>query len=337
MADIAPPTFQSALARAYAHFIEHGLAIFVPTSGALFWHRGADALDLLHRLTTNSLLDLDDKEARRTIVTSEKGRVIDSLWVIKLMSDEALLVSDSPEPSDAEEWIDKYTIIEDAEMMDFTDMASRFIVVGPRSGECIESHLPELQSDSHGTGSFRYSHELEDNRVFALRTDAAGCETWLVVADAEQAVEISARFESAGLQPADSGLFDFIRVKNRAPLAGFELTIDVNPLEAGLLDLIDFDKGCYVGQEVIARLDTYDKVQRRLVGFVQRDIGSESDAVRVGDRLRELSRERDIGWVTSVAVDPETGSNIGLGYVRTAYAEVGTDLLTSRGAEICVA
>ena len=105
-----------------------------------------------------------------------------------------------------------------------------------------------------------------------------------------------------------------------------------NPLEAGLIGAIDFHKGCYIGQEVIARLDTYRKVQKYLVALrFDADAGVVADLV--GARLLD-GEGKAMGLVTSAAVLPPDedgdggaaaggGAVIGLGYVRAAAAEVG--------------
>ena len=95
-----------------------------------------------------------------------------------------------------------------------------------------------------------------------------------------------------------------------------------NPLEAGLLGAISFTKGCYIGQEVIARLDTYQKLQRRLVSL---NLPGPSES---GTRLMQDNRE--VGVVTSVSPlsikGATNGQRLGLGYVRTAAAEEGARL-----------
>ncbi len=104
------------------------------------------------------------------------------------------------------------------------------------------------------------------------------------------------------------------------PVAGKELTEDYNPLEAGLLDYVSFNKGCYVGQEVVTRLDTYDKVQKHLVGlaFQGASVPAEGATLFAGGKRT--------GTVTSLATSPASGRAIGLGYVRKAEAASGTQL-----------
>ena len=120
----------------------------------------------------------------------------------------------------------------------------------------------------------------------------------------------------AGAVPAGLEAYEVLRVKEGAPVYDRELGDDYNPLEAGLWGSISFTKGCYIGQEVIARLDTYQKLQKHLVSL---SFSSEA-GIDAGVRL---SREgREVGQVTSAARVPTTGATIGLGYVRKEAAEV---------------
>ena len=251
------------LAQTLATYEQRGAAVISPQFGAAFRHIGSDALDLLHRLTTNSILDITDGSARRTILTNEKGRIVDVFWVLKRSNEELLLATDSTNPSLMRMWIDRFTIIENAELIDASSFLTRFVVFGDQATHLMLNAFPRANTPV----ASEFMELGEDNDVLALRTDAAGVATWMIIARCEKADGLLSRFEDLGHNLSGRSLFDYVRITNRIPIVGRELTEDVNPLEAQMRHLIDFDKGCYVGQEVIARLDTYDKVQRSLVGF----------------------------------------------------------------------
>ena len=121
---------------------------------------------------------------------------------------------------------------------------------------------------------------------------------------------------------------DALRIERGVPAFGRELTEAFNPLEAGLIDIISFTKGCYVGQEVVARLNTYDKVQKRLMRMRWDDgAGPEPGAKLVLDG-------KQVGVVTSAADSP-AGSGVGLGYVRLAHASEGV-VLPGEGGDFSV-
>ena len=100
------------------------------------------------------------------------------------------------------------------------------------------------------------------------------------------------------------------------PSGGAELTEEYNPLEAGLREAVSFDKGCYVGQEVIARLKTYDKISRSIVGV---ELPGSAAPAAPGTRL--FQNGRDIGALTSCVVPPGFTEAIGLAYVKHRFVE----------------
>ena len=95
--------------------------------------------------------------------------------------------------------------------------------------------------------------------------------------------------------------------------------------------MVSYTKGCYIGQEVIARLTTYDKVQKRLV----RLSWPSGAGVSAGARL--MLDGKQAGLVTSAIRDPRTGDGAGLGYVRKALAGTGTQLTSESGAQVDMA
>ena len=110
-----------------------------------------------------------------------------------------------------------------------------------------------------------------------------------------------------------------MRVEQGRPRLGRELTQSYNPWEAGLDRAIHLDKGCYIGQEVIARLDTYDKVKQHLVGLRL----STAELLATEQPLRDGGRE--VGRITSAVHSPRFGP-IALAYVRRRACAVGTVL-----------
>ena len=144
-----------------------------------------------------------------------------------------------------------------------------------------------------------------------------------LVLPVDAAAEAWAAAVNAGAVPVGHHALEHARIEAGVPAPGAELNDRVNPLEAGLAEFVSFTKGCYVGQEVIARLDTYDKVQRRLVRL------DAPEGTAPGESL--TSGTRTAGWVTSVSGLPENGRSAALGYVRKAFIEPGTVLSAGVG------
>ena len=146
---------------------------------------------------------------------------------------------------------------------------------------------------------------------------------YLLADDPEDATRISADLQAAGAASISAQTAEALRIAQARPAHGSEMNDTYNPLEAGLIGAIDFHKGCYIGQEVIARLDTYHKVQKYLVSL-SFDADPSHASTLLGCRLVD-DEGAAMGLVTSATVvpSPDGASIIGLGYVRTAAVQVG--------------
>ncbi len=264
-------------------------------------HRGTDALDLLHRLTTKSLIDLGIGDSERTILTSNRGRVVDAFNVARVEDHVLILVSDQESASALIEAIDYYTIIEDAELKDLSDERSRISLIGPEAP----------------TVAARISEEFSG--VLVIEDSSKPVEWFELIFAADDNPDLLSILEESDAMSIDADNYAHYRIENKIPAVGHELGEHSNPIEAGALDRIDFDKGCYVGQEVIARLDAYDKVQRNLV------------QLQSGSRIDEFSDvtdgDRNVGVVTTSSnVTEPDGAHKSLALVRLAHVEPGTKL-----------
>ncbi len=285
---------------------------------------GADGLDLLNRLSTNKVIDLEPGQGAPTVLTTERGRILDVIGVINL-SDYLLLTTSPGLQQPIIDWLDKSTIMEDLTIQDITQDTAMLAVLGPDSSAALEAAT---------------SLDLADLAPFhALPADIAGRPVSLInqplgalpgfalVLSPEDAPHVWERLTAQGACPMGLDAYEAVRVRYGVPVHGPEMGEPYNPLEAGLIGSIDFAKGCYIGQEVIARLDTYQKVQKRLVSLRF----SPEATPGVGVDLRDDGKP--VGTVTSAVTVPTTEETIGLGYVRTGSARVGARLELAESGE----
>ena len=288
---------------------------------------GEDALDLLHRLSTQDLLTLQPGEGAATVLTTSKGRILDVLVVQRRADSLRLHVSPGNQPR-VLEWLDTYTILEDSEASDATGEHGQLLIFGPAAGEVVSA-----ASDPALDGLDLFHHRearLGTAQVAITRAEAPTGGGFHVAAPLGEAESARQALIDAGAVPVDGDTFEVLRVEAGLPAFGSELDERWNPHEAGLERHISYTKGCYIGQEVIARLDAYDKVQRELRGL--RAVGG--GVPSVGSKL--LMAGKEAGAVTSVADSPDFGP-IALAYVRRAHADPGARLVTAEGAEVEVA
>ncbi len=305
---------------------ESGAAVHDRSHAGRLKATGTDCLDLLNRLSTNKVDELAPGQGAPTILTTDQGRIVDLVQVVN--TGDCVLLLTSPGTQEAIiEWLDKYTIMDDVEVEDWTQNSAMLTMLGPEAAAAAAtvagldtqaiSGLPAYGAIPATVGGFPaqvVQQSLGPLPGFQLVLEVSGAAgAWEALLD-------------AGATPMGAEAYDALRVAHAVPSHGQEMGQPYNPLEAGLIGSIDFAKGCYIGQEVIARLDTYQKVQKHLV-----TLRFEGPAqVSPGDSL--VHEGRAVGLVTSTGWTPE-GYLIGMGYVRKAQASTGSRLELEAPAE----
>lgn len=278
---------------------------------------GDDVLDLLNRISTNEVVNLQPGQGAPTVLTTDRGRIIDVITVLNL-ADQALLITSPQSKNAVIEWIDKYTIVEDVVCEDITFNTAMLSMIGTGAkealGTCVGLELEFFEPYQSAIVN------IEGADAYIIRRDLVDLPRFEVIVAKDDAPWVWNALTSAGAVPTGTEAFEVLRIEAGAPMYGSELGDAYNPLETGLWGSISFTKGCYIGQEVVARLDTYKKVQKHLVrlGF------SPDAATEAGASLKREGLE--VGHITSVTRVPTSGKLVGLGYVRKDSAEPGTTL-----------
>ena len=274
---------------------------------------GPDVLDLLNRISTNEVEILDSGKGSHTVLTTDKGRILDLIWVYN--SGDGFLVLTSPQTSPRViEWIDKYTIIEDIELDDVTHSTGMASLIGPHLPDFLAKAFPDSAIEADSIAGV----VLGNASVQVVRRTLGQLPRADVIFKDEDAAEVWSSLLSLGAVPAGQAAYHAARVQAGAPEGGVDMSESYNPLETGLWGSISFTKGCYIGQEVIARLDTYQKVQKNFVSL-RFQPGADVD---LGSKL--MADGRQVGLVTSLVHLSDRSGAVGLGYVRPELAEPGT-------------
>ena len=280
---------------------------------------GEDALDLLNRLSTNEMMGLSAGSGLSTVLTTNKGRVVDLLTVY-CQGDELVLLMAPQNQEKVLSWIDQFVFGEEVEFQDVTESQAMLTLLGSRAidiiGELTGHNVIDLD-EHHGLQA-----SLQGVEVYVARESRLWGQAYNILVDADSATDVWNLVLEAGASPVGMETYELLRIESCVPQYGSELSEDYNPLEAKLDSSINFTKGCYVGQEVVARLNTYEKVKRYLVKlhFDNGNVPQPGTPLVVG--------EKEVGTVTSIANLPGNGRSIALGYVRKAHTQPGTQLST---------
>lgn len=267
---------------------------------------GADRVRFLHNQTTNNIERLSAGEGCYSVFVTSTGRTIDLATVYAF--DESLLVVVSPGMAkQLYDWMDRYIFFSDkVTLTNESEQTFLFTVLGEGAGAVLQqmgaAELVGKPAFAHQTVSLADIGEIE----VAVGSDLAveGYTLWGPKAQAEVVKQVAL---AAGARLAEAEEWETLRIQQGRPAAGRELTDDDNPLEAGLWHSISFEKGCYIGQETIARLNTYKGVKKRLWGLkLAGPVAPDAEVFVDGAK---------VGKVCSVTA-AEQGA-LGLGYLRT--------------------
>jgi folate-binding protein YgfZ len=277
---------------------------------------GPDLLNLLHRLSTQDLGNLPVGEGRPTVLTNPKGRIVERLFVHRLAERDVLLVGGDGRAPSILAHLKKYTFAEDTGLVDLTPDTACFALPGPEGAALVADPGPWGAVEAR----------LDGIPVRVLGQDGFTAEGRSVVSARGDVERVRAALSLRGTE-VDAAALERYRIARALPGAG-ELNEDWNPLEVGLRDHVSFAKGCYVGQEVVARLNTYDKVARRIV----RLRFSAGDPVpRPGDEVTK--GDRGVGRLTSV-VEIDGGGALALALVKTRELPLEDAAVSGRPAEV---
>ncbi len=272
---------------------------------------GADRLTFLHNQSTNNLNRLKPGEGCDTVLVTPTARTIDLATAYVL--DDTLLLLVSPNRRERLlKWLDRYIFFGDkVTLTDVTDQTAAFTLVGPESHSLLQ-RIGLSMLDARSDASHRCVRLAEQDVRIAMGSGLAIPGYTLFVA-ADGAAAVWHVLVESGAVPFGDRVWERLRIEQGRPAPDHELTEDYNPLEAGLWQTISFDKGCYIGQETIARLNTYNGVKQRLWGLQL------SSPAAIGS-LITLENEK-VGTLTSVT-QTEQGV-FGMGYIRTKAGGAG--------------
>jgi len=279
---------------------------------------GADRLDFLQRQTTNDLKLLAPGQSIVTILTSPSARILDVLWVVDEDNGHYNILTLPGQGSKTIEFLNSRIFFMDKVTLENqSDEFIQFDLFGNGIPDLLRGLGVDPDLGKSTVGYFK----VKSLTGKALTNPHIGTR---LLFPSSQKKEAEALLDDNNFQPLSPGDYQILRIELGIPAAGQELVEDYTPLEIGYQWAISENKGCYTGQEVIARQVNYDKVTRHLVGLSQAETPEEKEIV--------YSREngQPVGKVTSAALSPRFGS-IALAVIKRPFHEPGTALFFRQG------
>jgi tRNA-modifying protein YgfZ len=276
---------------------ETGQAIFIDLSKrAKFRITGADRLRFLNGQITNDLRKASETSAIEACILNAKGKT-DAHIYVSASGDSFLVDAAADLRETLKVRLERYVIADDVQIEDVTDQFSLF--------HALSQHPPTV----------------ENGRIVSVRRFAdLG---WDIRGDATQ-YRVSLEELSSRWALRDSDAAEVMRIEQGIPSWGHELTNEIIPIEANLEQrAIDYQKGCYIGQEVISRIKMSGQTNKRLCGLISLD----NLPLQPGMKLAASSAAgKEAGWITSATRSKRLGKEIALGYVKRGFNSAGTNL-----------
>jgi len=267
---------------------------------------GPKQADLLQGLLSNDLSRLGDGQAHYTLLTNERGGIVDDLIAYRIGPGHTLLVVNAGNRDAAYGWV-KEREIRGSEVRDASDEYALLAVQGPTSVAALG--LPNAPAFTHAMG------EVYGIEVMICRTGYTGEAGVELMCPAEDAAELWDAIVAAGTTPCGLGARDTLRLEVCYPLHGNDITVDTDAISAGLGWTCALEKE-FTGVEELRRVKAHGP-QRKLVAFVLDEpaVPRQGMAVEGG------------GEVTSGTHSPMLDRGIGMGYVPAATAAPDTELV----------
>lgn len=293
--------------------------------------RGVYAGQVVNYLVTNDISKLEDGHAIYTCCCNPEGTILDDLIVYRAQEDRYLIVCNASN-HDKIAAVFERAAKDHCEFVDRTDQTALIALQGPNAMRVLAKAGDVAHVLALPAFGFADARILNVDVTIARTgyTGEDGVEIFCPWDDAPRIWEgLMELGKDEGIKPCGLACRDTLRLECKMALYGNDIDETTNPIEAGLAWTVKFDKGDFVGREVLEHVKN-NGVRRRLVGFEMTGRG----IARHGYPIKSTSGEV-IGAVTSGSPSPTLGKNIGLGYVPVGSDKIGTPILVDcRGKDI---
>jgi folate-binding protein YgfZ len=291
---------------------------------------GADAAAFLHNLCTNDIRGLRPGQGCEAFLTTGQAKIVAHAAIFQVPGNDgaaSFWLDLAPgKAAQVVQHLDHYHISEQIELVDRTPAFAQVHVAGPRAravlGQAVGTDVPDLAELG------LYVFNISAPGMCQVRRHALlGLPGYDILCPADGAEAFWQSVIRAGASAAGLRAYHRLRVEAGTPLDGVDIDATNLPQEVGrTAQAVSFTKGCYIGQETIARIRTYGHVNRSLVGlrFAQASEGCEPDVSPVPQGAKLYQAGKEAGQVTSSVLSPRLGTIIALAYVRRGCEEPGT-------------
>jgi folate-binding protein YgfZ len=283
---------------------------------------GSDRLRWLNGMVTNNVRDLAPGRGLYAFLLNPQGRILGDMYAYNL--GESLVVeTDRSQVEKIVATFDHYIIMDDVEVTNISEKQTSLGLTGPRSRATLSAvgiEVPELQPLQ--VIAPRCNCDCDCLECTVIRGDDATNESYEIWLAPKDAYKTWQALIGAGAVPVGSEALEMQRIVLGIPLYGVDIRDRDLPQETEQARALNFNKGCYVGQEIVERIRSRGNVHRKFTGF----LAEGSLAIAPGAKI--LSDEKEVGEITSVAVLRMSSGErtVALGYIRREVGVPGREV-----------
>jgi folate-binding protein YgfZ len=281
---------------------------------------GSEAVQFLNGLVTNDVKALEEGAWMNAAFPNVQGRLISLARVLRLGPDRFLFDTEAAARERVLKTLERFTLAGDFRVRDLTGETALVTVQGARAAEVVGAALG-AEAAATARGRVHSAGQGAGRELHAIRATHTGEDGFDLMVGAAGAAPLWEALAAAGARPVGHEALEVLRVEAGLPRHGVDMDETNVVLEAAPDDAVSFTKGCYVGQEIIARIHWRGHVAKRLAGlaFDGRAEVARDDKVLTPDG-------QTVGRLTSVTYSPALGRALALGYVKYDYLAPGTEL-----------
>ncbi len=271
--------------------------------------KGADARKFLNGILTNNIQALQGATGCYSCLCTPKGKMTADLYCYTCEDyfgiDCAVVLKTT-----VLETLKKYIIFQKVEVVDQSEKWGAVGVIGPKAVEFLAPKFLKLPQKEFGYEFVEWHHF----KIWVLRKTMWGLPAYELWVSRKDLGELKVKLN---LPELDSETKEILRIESATPLFGVDMDENTIPQEANLYSALNFNKGCYVGQEIIARLEHRGHVGKKLVQLKL----SGTTLPKKGEKIFSTEGQ-EIGQVTSSCLSPKFQSALALGYIRYASLDL---------------
>jgi folate-binding protein YgfZ len=313
----------------YANVRERGAGVIDLSQRGRFQLTGSEVVQFLNGLITNDMKTLAENQWMPAVFPNVQGRLLAYVRVVRIR-DGFLIDTEATTHNTVLKTIERFTLAGDFHVADITKQTAMLSVQGKQAAEIVGTVLGKTLTELSGNGVVEI--EWQHQTLTVLRASHTAEDGFDIIAGADQPTVLWEALTNAGARPIGYEALERLRIEAGVPRYGVDMDETNVVTETSLDEAVSYTKGCYIGQEIIARIKYRGHVAKKLVGLAfDRALKVEME----NEPRIKSADDKEIGRLTSVTLSPHLGFTIGMGYVKYDYLAAGTEVtVTSSSGDI---